>query len=463
MSAGWWPKLRASETTFTRGSRAAARAIASRVRVLGAVVDEDQLVVDVAQRGGDPLGERVDGVLLLVHRSHHAQQLRLAVHGRQGTGAVSCCSHGRRGGGGTRAVRGRPAAGRGAADHPQPAEGARRQGDGPRLLGRGAEGGAVPLRRRRARLPQPRRPRAPPDRRSSRRSTSRRRRGRRDEDGQLQGRPPRAGDGGGDGRQAHGAPLHRRRGPEGRARRPARTCGRTASRRRSTCSARRRSPSPRPSATPTAAPTRWTRSRGAASSLARAAAARARLRRAAAAREPVREGVRADAAAAPRRARARQARRRRPPAAAAAARARARRAPAHRHGVDGLARRRAGADPRAAGRGRVPRRAVRRAGAPGLPARLAGDAGHDPRRGSTRRRARAAADDPAGQGRLLGPRARPGRAARLVRAGVRAQGRHRRELRAAHAPAARRAADASGSRSPRTTCARSPTRSPTTG
>ena len=48
-------------------------------------------------------------------------------------------------------------------------------------------------------------------------------------------------------------------------------------------------------------------------------------------------------------------------------------------------------------------------------------------------------------------------------AGLRAQGRHRRELRAAHAPAARRAAGASGSRSPRTTCARSRTRSPTTG
>ena len=58
----------------------------------------------------------------------------------------------------------------------------------------------------------------------------------------------------------------------------------------------------------------------------------------------------------------------------------------------------------------------RRARAPGLPARLAGHARHDPRPGSTApARARAAADDPAGQGRLLGPRARPGRAARLVR------------------------------------------------
>ena len=87
---------------------------------------------------------------------------------------------------------------------------------------------------------------------------------------------------------------------------------------------------------------------------------------------------RVDAAAAPRRARARQARRRRPAAPAAAPRPRARRAPAHRHGVDGLARRGAGADPRAAGRGRVPRRPVGRARAPGLPARLAGHARHDP-------------------------------------------------------------------------------------
>ena len=159
-----------------------------------------------------------------------------------------------------------------------------------------------------------------------------------------------------------------------------------------------------------------------------AAAARARLGRAAAAREPEREGLRFDAAAAPRRARARQARRRRPPAPAAAPGARARRAPAHRHGVDGLARRGAGADPRAARRGRVPRRPVGGARAPGLPARLAGHARHDPRLdadGGPRR----AAHDPARQGRLLGPRARPGRAARLERPGVRAQGRHRRELR----------------------------------
>ena len=143
--------------------------------------------------------------------------------------------------------------------------------------------------------------------------------------------------------------------------------------------------------------------------------------------EPVGQGLGAHAAAAPRRARARQARRRRPPAPAAAPGGRARRAPAHRHGVDGLARRGARADPRPAGRGRVPRRAVGGAGAPGLPARLAADAGHDPRVAERAgRRARAPADHPPGQGRLLGPRARPGRPARLEHAGVRAQGRHRR-------------------------------------
>ena len=80
--------MRASETTFTRGSRAAARRHRVARAVLGAVVDEDQLVVDAVQRRRDPLGERVDGVLLLVHRGHHAQQLRLAVHARQGTGVT---------------------------------------------------------------------------------------------------------------------------------------------------------------------------------------------------------------------------------------------------------------------------------------------------------------------------------------------------------------------------------------
>ena len=92
-----------------------------------------------------------------------------------------------------------------------------------------------------------------------------------------------------------------------------------------------------------------------------AAGARARQRRRPAAREPLRQGLRAHAAAAPGRARARQARRRRPAARPAAPRARGRRAPAHRHGVARLARRGARARARAAGRAGVPRRARRRA------------------------------------------------------------------------------------------------------
>ena len=122
--------------------------------------------------------------------------------------------------------------------------------------------------------------------------------------------------------------------------------------------------------------------------LARAAAARDRLRGLAAARQPLRQGLRPDAAAAPRRAREGQARRRRSPATAAAARQGARRAPAHRHGVDGLARRRARADPRTARRGRVPRRTERRDGAAGLPARLAAGARHRARHGSSASSAR---------------------------------------------------------------------------
>ena len=93
--------------------------------------------------------------------------------------------------------------------------------------------------------------------------------------------------------------------------------------------------------------------------LAGAARAGARRLRAAAAREPVRQGLRAHAAAAPRRARARPARRRRAAARAAAPRQRARRAPAHRHGVARLARGRHRARPRAARRGRVRGRARR--------------------------------------------------------------------------------------------------------
>ena len=179
----------------------------------------------------------------------------------------------------------------------------------------------------------------------------------------------------------------------------------------STCSARRPSPQPRRSATPTAAPTRSTRCVDAAGGWPARPAARGRHRRPAAAREPVREGLRAHAAAAPGRAGARQARRRRPPAPAAAPRERARRAPAHRHGVDGLARRGARADPRRC----WPRTSSAPARAPGWCCRpTCATRRRRWTRSSSgctgRRRPRAPADHPARQGRLLGPRDRPGRA-----------------------------------------------------
>ena len=143
-------------------------------------------------------------------------------------------------------------------------------------------------------------------------------RGRGVEDGQLQGRAPRAGDGGRVGRQAHGAPLHRRRGPEGGARRPARplegrrgVVGRPAG--RGDGHAGRGAALRRPLRR------RAGHDRARRVGVAGARAARARLGGRAAAGEPVGEGERADAAAAAGRARARQARRRRPAAAAAAA------------------------------------------------------------------------------------------------------------------------------------------------
>ena len=102
-------------------------------------------------------------------------------------------------------------------------------------------------------------------------------------------------------------------------------------------------------------------------------------------------------------------------------------------------------------------------GAAGLPARLAGHAGHDPdlaRR--SWRGPRAAADDPAGQGRLLGPRARPGRPARLVLPGLRASRPTPTPTSSCSRAGCSTRGRRSASRSPRTTCARSRTRSPTT-
>ena len=203
--------------------------------------------------------------------------------------------------------------------HAQPAEGARRQGDGPRVLGRRAQGRAVPLRRRRAGLPQPRRPGAPPDRLpgGGRRAAAAGRRG--DEDGQQQGRvAARWG-----WRPRRASSTWRTASSSARTRRP----------RWATCKDLWKdgvasSVDLLGEATVTQAEAQryadrcadaldTIRGRG---RLAGAAAARARHGRAAAARQPVGQGLRVDAAAAPGRARARQARRRRPPAPAAAAR-----------------------------------------------------------------------------------------------------------------------------------------------
>ena len=266
---------------------------------------------------------------------------------------------------GSRHRRGRARSRRGAAGgEPQPAEGDRRQGDGPRLAGRRAARRAVPLRRRRPRLPLARRPRAPPDRlpRRGRRAARRR--------SQVAMRMARLA---GPGAPALGAAAaagvkhmaHRfivGETPRDGRRRPARPVEATASRRRSTCSARRRSR--------TAEADRY-----AARCARRARRARRRLR----ARWPDRARARADSAGplpranlsvkvsaltpllrpdAPERGQRDAAA---APARAAAPRARARRAPAHRHGVARLARGGPRARPRAARRGRV-RATARRPG-----------------------------------------------------------------------------------------------------
>ena len=190
--------------------------------VLGTVVDEDQLVVEVAEGSLDPRRERVDRVLFLVHRRHHAEQPHLAVHGRQGTGGIRCAAM--------------------------------------------ADDGAVERelfevgRKLAAALPTTRNPlKALDDKAMDLASSDAELKAalfrfvdvvpacRNLDDlarhltafledvgeppppvgvalkmGNSQGRPARAGHGRGVRGQTHGAPLHRRRGPEGRARRPAR-------------------------------------------------------------------------------------------------------------------------------------------------------------------------------------------------------------------------------------------------
>ena len=99
--------------------------------------------------------------------------------------------------------------------------------------------------------------------------------------------------------------------------------------------------------------------------------------------------------------------------------------------------------------------------AAGLPARQPRAVRADRRLGAGDAARLPAAGAP-GQGRLLGPRDRRGPPARLAVAGVRGQGRLRSQLRGAHAAPARGAAGGARRRSPRTTCARSPTPSPST-
>ena len=238
--------------------------------------------------------------------------------------------------------------------------------------------------------------------------------------------------------------------------------GRRRGRRRSTCSARRRSPQ--------AEADRYaarclealeTLARGGAV-VARAPGARARLDRAAAAREPVGEGVRAHAA---------DASRRRPSSAATTPRAgcarcsvRAKELGAHLHidmeSVDTLEATLELVfellDEPELRRGPVGRRR-----APGVPARVAAAARPAARLGGGHR-ARAAARRPAGEGRVLGPRGGRGAPARLDAAGVRGQGATATATSRSSRAACSTRARTCGSRSPRTTCARSRTRSPTT-
>ena len=117
-------------------------------------------------------------------------------------------------------------------------------------------------------------------------------------------------------RQRDVAPVHRRR----RCRRlrvpSSRRCGNAGAAPPSTCSARRRSPTPRATPTPRAAPTLCGCSATTSSEWPPTCAARARRARTAAAREPVRQGLGADAAPARQRAATRRHRRRRATAAA---------------------------------------------------------------------------------------------------------------------------------------------------
>ena len=241
-------------------------------------------------------------------------------------------------------------------------------------------------------------------------------------------------------RQAHGAPLHRRREPEGGAGRRCASCGRTASPARSTCSARRRSRRPRRSATRRAARRRSRRSprrrgswpeRPALERDAAGALPRANLSVKVSALTPL---LRPDA---PERGKRDAADRLR------GLLRRARERGAHLHiDMESLDSRDAVLELvlellaedefRAGPSAGMVLQAYLRDSPQTLDTVLELD-----RRGG--RGARAAADRAARQGRLLGPRGRRGGPARLDDAGVRGQGRLGPQLRGAHAAAARRA------------------------
>ena len=368
---------------------------------------------------------------------------------------------------GSRHRRRRARSRRGAAGgEPQPAEGDRRQGDGPRLAGRRAARGAVPLRRRRPRLPLARRPRAPPHAASS---------------SEVDDRPPslqvamRMARVEGRARSALGAAAaagvkhmaHRfivGETPREAHRRARGAVEATASPRASTCSARRRSRSAE--ADRYAGALRARRSTGSSRSTA-SCPERPLLEADSAgphpAREPVGQGVGPHAAAAPRRARARQARRRR--RACATLLRRARELDAHLH-IDMES-----FDSREAVTELVLELLAEDEFRDGPSAGLVLQAYLRDSPAAVRRDPRL--------GRRATPRGYPltvrlvkgaywdheiveAAPARLGVAGLRGQGRLRPQLRGAHAAAARGAAGRARRRSRRTTCARSPTPSPPT-
>ena len=178
----------------------------------------------------------------------------------------------------------------------------------------------------------------------------------------------------GRGRRApHGAPLHRRRDAEGRAQDDPPPVGQRRGRVARPAGRGDRDPGGgRPLRR--ALPRRARDAGRGGARLAGAPGAGGRLDRPASAREPVREGLRAHAAAAPRGARGRPRGRGPPHAPAARAREGARRPPAHRHGVRGHDRGHARPGVRAARRSRAARGAVLGDRDAGLPARVAGAA-----------------------------------------------------------------------------------------